>query len=714
MGRPLNKKYIGKRNVGSLGSANEYLDTSANIPGQTVGNIIVGTAGSYTTATLAGTPAIAANGVINSFTATASALPQGTQVVVSGSVGTGTLANGTYYVGPGATTTSITLYNSVGGTGGIVTTAAGTTSQTFTYVQLATLTFPAPALSGEGGTTATGTPNYYVVSASVATTAAGTGFASQIGQTLAVTNQTTGTVVGLTATSTITSITIANTTGSLTVTSGTYYQGQSIYIQGALTNGSITGYDATNGTTYYISSASGTSLTTINITDTYANALAGVNALTTVSNASAIASSTKTLGGGALITATASNIILTSTAGAFTVPAGNYYTGQQIVITGTNSGTSNVAASTIYVQTGGVNVTSITTASSFTNAVAGSGGNTYTLGASGTNTGLVFQFGNGTGAANIIATGSSSVAFSITAAVTPTSPVAGTQVPTSSSAKTIGQTLQYTYGLLSANITAGGQGYASSGASGAVATVQSVTISATNSTGNTVTVSTTDKIVPGMVLTTTATGTAPGSIAQSTAYYVLTVTNLTTLTLATSYANYQSATAMTQTTASSGTLTATATQYSTVTIGGVGTGSPAATLSLLASVTSGFGASNRYASIVGMAWITGDTQVRMDADIVKQVGARSFRVNTTVSDTSSGTLTKLVGNFPTVAGTMAIGATDSAGGTYFVTKLTNRKVSLSSGGTNPGTQFGTTSTPAMAKWTTGSAVANVSVTIDNV
>jgi hypothetical protein len=713
MGRPLNKKYIGKRNVGSTGSANEYSDSSANIPGQTVSNIIVGTAGSYTTATLGGTPAIAANGVINSFTATSAALPQGTQVVVSGSVGTGTLANGTYYVGPGATTTSITLYTAVGGTGTVVTTVAGTTSQTFTYVQLATLTFPAPALAGEGGTTATGTPNYFVSSAAVATTSAGTGFASQIGQTLTVANQSVGTVANLAATSTITSITIANTTGSLTVTSGTYYQGQSIYIQGALTNGSITGYDATNGTTYYISSASGTGLTTINITDTYANALAGTNALTTVSNASAIASSTKTLGGGALITATASNIVLTSTSGAFTVPAGNYYTGQQIVITGTNSGTSNVAASTIYVQTGGVGVTSITTASSFANAVAGTGGNTYTLGASGTVTGLVFQFGNGTGAANIIATGSSSVAFSITAAVTPTSPVAGTQVPTSSSGKTIGQTLQFTYGLVSANITAGGQGYISDGTSGAVKTVRSVTISATNSTGNTVTVSSTNEIVPGMVLTTAA-GTAVGNIAQSTAYYVLTVTNLTTLTLATSYANYQSATAMTQTTASSGALTATVTQYALVTIGGVGTGSPAATISLLAEVTSGFGASNRYASIVGMAWITGDTQVRMAADIVKQVGARSFRVNTTASDTSSGTLTKLVGNFPTVAGTMAIGATDSAGGTYFVTKLTNRKVSLTPGGSNAGTQFGTSSTPAMAKWTTGSAVANVSVTIDNV
>jgi len=503
MGRPLNKKYIGKRNVGSTGSANEYNDSSANIPGQTVGNVIVGTAGSFTSATL-GSPVIAASGAIT-FSTTTTALLAGTQVVITGTnSGAGSITNGTYYVAssPAPTATGVTLVTTNGGTTVATTTAGTPTGLTFTYGQNASYTFPTPALSGEGGTTATGTPTYSIVSAVV--TAGGSGYAN-------------------------------------TATNFTF-----------------------------------------------------------------------------------GNAVLTIT------PSGNALTG----------------------------TVTVTTAGSFTGPLAAG----------------------------------------------PQAVVGGTGT---------GGTVTITYGLLGATITAGGQGYISDGTSGAVKTVQSVTISATNSTGNTVTVSTTNKIVPGMVLTT-ATGTAVGNIAQSTAYYVLTVTNLTTLTLATSYANYLSATAMTQTTASSGTLPATATQYTTVTVGGNGTSSPAATLSLLAEVTSGFGQNARYASIVGMAWITGDTQVRMDADIVKQVGARSFRVNTTASDTASGTLTKLVGNFPTVAGTMAIGATDSAGGTYFVTKLTNRKVSLTPGGSNAGTQFGTSSTPAMAKWTTGSAVANVSVTIDNV
>ena len=65
---------------------------------------------------------------------------------------------------------------------------------------------------------------------------------------------------------------------------------------------------------------------------------------------------------------------------------------------------------------------------------------------------------------------------------------------------------------------------------------------------------------------------------------------------------------------------------------------------------------------------------------------------------------------------MSIKATDSAGNTYFVAKLTSRKVVLvpaanvHGGTTSAGTQFyvGTT-----AKWTFGSAVAGTTVTIEN-
>ena len=56
---------------------------------------------------------------------------------------------------------------------------------------------------------------------------------------------------------------------------------------------------------------------------------------------------------------------------------------------------------------------------------------------------------------------------------------------------------------------------------------------------------------------------------------------------------------------------------------------------------------------------------------------------------------------------MAINATDSAGGTYWVTKITNRRCRVTR---NSGTQFADGST---VNWTFGSAVLNTSVKIDN-
>jgi len=103
------------------------------------------------------------------------------------------------------------------------------------------------------------------------------------------------TVATLAATTTIASVTIAGAAGQLTVTSGTYFKGQSIRIVGALTNGAITSYNPA-GTTYYII-ANVTSGTAIQITDTYANAIAGTAALTSTSDASPIAA-TSTLNGG--------------------------------------------------------------------------------------------------------------------------------------------------------------------------------------------------------------------------------------------------------------------------------------------------------------------------------------------------------------------------------------------------------------------------------
>lgn len=91
------------------------------------------------------------------------------------------------------------------------------------------------------------------------------------------------------------------------------------------------------------------------------------------------------------------------------------------------------------------------------------------------------------------------------------------------------------------------------------------------------------------------------------------------------------------------------------------------------------------------------------ADIIKQSGARRFKVKT-----SDGTaICTLKGSAVTAVGEMTITATDSAGGTYYVTKLSGRKATLTRG---TGTQF---ATGAAVQWTFGSAVQNVSVSISN-
>jgi hypothetical protein len=99
-------------------------------------------------------------------------------------------------------------------------------------------------------------------------------------------------------------------------------------------------------------------------------------------------------------------------------------------------------------------------------------------------------------------------------------------------------------------------------------------------------------------------------------------------------------------------------------------------------------------------------------DIIKQVNTRSYKVQT-----SGGVgVCKLVTTEAKDAGQMSIKATDSAGNTYFVAKLTSRKVVLvpaanvHGGTTTIGSQFVSGST---AKWTFGAAVAGTTVTIEN-
>lgn len=106
--------------------------------------------------------------------------------------------------------------------------------------------------------------------------------------------------------------------------------------------------------------------------------------------------------------------------------------------------------------------------------------------------------------------------------------------------------------------------------------------------------------------------------------------------------------------------------------------------------------------------ITVGVTPRVNSDIVKQTNTRSYKI----TNTDGTAICTLVTATPTVAGTMAINATDSAGGTYWVTKLTKHRVTLTP---NTGTQFVAN---ASASWgnsvgdITAVAVINVSVILD--
>ena len=139
-----------------------------------------------------------------------------------------------------------------------------------------------------------------------------------------------------------------------------------------------------------------------------------------------------------------------------------------------------------------------------------------------------------------------------------------------------------------------------------------------------------------------------------------------------------------------------------------GTGT-AGTLSLTPVLTTG--AAVRQNGIKCEAQVGAGAEVTT-GDIIKQVNTRSYKVQT-----SDGVaVCKLVTTEAKDANQMSIKATDSAGNTYFVAKLTSRKAVLvpaanvHGGTTTIGSQF---ASGATAKWTFGSAVVNTTVTIEN-
>lgn len=129
----------------------------------------------------------------------------------------------------------------------------------------------------------------------------------------------------------------------------------------------------------------------------------------------------------------------------------------------------------------------------------------------------------------------------------------------------------------------------------------------------------------------------------------------------------------------------------------------AAGTSVLTTDSGAVGSStNQENAIVPYAKTTGGG-TSSPADIIRQVSGVRFKVKTA----DGIAICKLKGSAVSAAGEMTITATDSAGGTYFVTKIGNRKATIARG---TGTQF---ADGACVKWTFGSAVANETVKLSN-
>ena len=540
-----------------------------------------------------------------------------------------------------------------------------TTAGVYTNAQAVALTttFSAPAIAN--GVTATGAPTFtYVSNASVTGTATkayggGTGVVSIIagGGTVTFTPTLTSSTTGI-------SVTSISTSGVAVVASGTYITGQDFVVTGGTSAG-----------TYYVLTG-GTSVTSITLTDTYAHAIAGTGATfaggtggTAVLGATynSIASLTLVSGG----TFTQANIASFTGALAITDTAGQG-AGQTITVTSANFGVNGATISQAgdgYLNTlvetptiTGTTVTSIASATYGTITVSGTGTNVITLGtAQSAGTFYVGQV--------VTFTGSASTNFIDSSYSTGKSYVVTATNGTST----------LTLALTSGSAPTGG-------AAGAVTGLTIVLYS--------VTLTSVSEIQTGFTVVTT--GTAGGLTAGT--YYVIGTpsVSLNQLTLSSTYQG--NAFVITSTTTSD-TITTSWTQYLGITFTGSGT-TAVGVATLAAEVTSGY--SGRYPGILCQAITTGST-LRQDSTILKQENYQRFKIE----NTDGTAYCKLVTQTPTTAGTFAINATDSAGGTYWVAKMTNHKARLIA---NTGTQF---TSGSQVKWTFGSAVANTTVTIDN-
>ena len=226
-------------------------------------------------------------------------------------------------------------------------------------------------------------------------------------------------------------------------------------------------------------------------------------------------------------------------------------------------------------------------------------------------------------------------------------------------------------GVISVTITAGGTGYTAGDVLTLVGgTGTAATLTVTSETGN---------VIDGVSVTTEGDYTAladltdlavTGGTGNDDATFTITALKINSITVTEDGAGYTSAPTVSTTPSGNASLTA-----------------------VLASTNEN--------SISMLAFLTsGSAQI---SDIVKQVSTDRYKVTN-----SDGTgIVQLQTTAANAAGECSIEATDSAGGTYYVTKLTAHKATLTAG---TGTQFATgTGVP----WTLGTATLNETVKIPN-
>lgn len=466
----------------------------------------------------------------------------------------------------------------------------------------------------------------------------------------------------------------------------------------------------------------------------------GTPTFTYVNNASVTGTATKaygkgtgvlsvTAGGGTItftptLTSATSGVAVTAvtnTAGVITVASGNYIVGQDFVITTTVGGTT-LPSGTYYVAVGGTSVTSITVASSYANAIAGTPvPTTFSTTGSVTATGVLGGNYNSIASLSLVSGG--------TFLQSAISTVTGALAITDSAGQGVGQTITVTsanFGVNGTTLSVAGDGYAVSDA--AQTTAVTFTGSGSAAAATIVALADNTSATPGS-LTNRDNAIIAYAYINGSLQEVDIRKQMSTYRYKLNYAYTLSSVAYNSATTISFTSTTTALPVGTkVTISGTnitgtmtlnGTaltadkfywiGAPVTATTATLYQTLG----DAYSSVRPITVSNGTTT---GATFNLDQFNNGYKIARLRSDAvADGTL-----NWTAEEGVeMNIVAIDSAGGTYLVKKLTARKAvlvpkAISRLSSSAGTQFPLVGGyPQVVPWTFGTPTVNVSVQIEN-